>query len=96
MSHAAIVQRAKRMKKPLPRFDFGRYNGIDVATVFRDNPGYIVWCWENFRNRGRLPFIEELYLRAKAIVRDMEYEEGDDYDIMDDPMEHWARELAGE
>lgn len=88
-SHSQIVKRAARMKKPLPRFDFGKYKGRPVGDVFRDNPAYIVWCWENFRDRSKLPLIEELYHRAKDIVQDMESEDPDELDA-------WARFIADE
>ena len=83
--HKSIVKRAARMKKPLPRFDFGKYNGRPVGDVFSDDPGYIVWCWENV-NRRRLPFIEELYFQARAIVDEYEW------DTLDD----WALEIAND
>lgn len=91
-SHSEIVKRAARMKKPLPKFDFGKYKDRPVNDVFLDNPEYIVWCWENFRNKSRLPFIEELYHKAKRIVQNMEHDDSDDVDEFD----LWAMELANE
>ncbi len=83
-----IVKRAARMKKPLPRFDFGKHNGRPVGDVFRDDPGYIVWCWENVK-RSRLPFIEELYERAREIIEFADSQDDGDHDL-----DGWAREIA--
>lgn len=93
IDHKTIVKRAARMQKPLPRFDFGKYKGRAIQDVFRDDPSYIVWCWQNVA-RHKLPFIEETYLRAKTIVDQEEADGFDPNDPTDMAMNQWAMEIA--
>jgi hypothetical protein len=81
-TRSELVTRASKMKKPDPKFDFGKYKGKTVSAVMEINPHYILWCWENFDRRSRLPFTETTYRLAKQIVEEQDPND-DDFDDLD-------------
>lgn len=47
VSRAELVARAKKMKKPRPKFVFGKYNGKSLDWVAEHDPQYIDWVFNN-------------------------------------------------
>lgn len=97
-----ILQRAKCLDRIAPSskptvFEFGKHQGSTAKDVLDKDPGYLVWAWRTV-NRDRLPFTKTLYEKAHDLVRDRDYMRysGDEdmMDLMDDPLEQWARNEA--
>lgn len=47
VSRAELVAKAKKMKKPRPKFVFGKHNGKSLDWVAEHDPQYIDWVFNN-------------------------------------------------
>lgn len=80
---AKLVAKAKKMKKPKPKFAFGKYNGKTLEYVAQVDPEYIVWVRDNVSRQ----YWPEGFLKVCREVQ---------YSAEEDEMDAWAREAVDE
>ena len=83
---AELVAKAKKMKKPKPKFAFGKYNGKTLEYVAGADPRYIVWVHDNVSRQYWPEGFLEVYREAQFVAEDAD----------EDEMDTWAREVADE
>ena len=81
VSRAELLAKAAKMKKPKPKFAFGRYNGRTLECVVNNDPQYIVWVHDNVARSYWPEGFMEAYREAQFAVE----EDREEMDGMDDP-----------
>ncbi len=86
VTRAEIVKRASKMKKPKPKFIFGKYNGKTLKWVEANDPQYLVWVGNNVAKTYWPQGLAEI-LQTKKYAYDPD-DDYDDMDLMDNPCEY--------
>lgn len=77
VSRAELVARTKKMKKPKPKFVFGKYNGKTLDWVAEADPQYIDWVFHNVSS-------QYWPVGLKSIHETLELDDDDPMDMLDE------------
>ena len=80
-TRAELLAKAANLKKPKPKFCFGKYNGKSLEHVASADPQYIVWVHDNVSRQYWPEGFMAAYREAQFAVED----DWEEMDGMDDP-----------